>query len=196
MCGRYLFLFGNDYEYNAIIREAARNDPNAANFVSGQVAPSAYAPVLFAQDKQIKAKFLTWGYPGFEGKKLIINARRESAAQKPMFRAAIDFGRCAIPSSGFFEWQKNTGKQYLFEMPGQPILYMAGLYASFDGTERFVILTGQANDSVAMIHNRMPLVLTEQNYKAWVTDPAYAKQALSAPLPMLSCSAYSLSLLE
>ena len=196
MCGRYLFLFDNDHEYYETIREAAGNDPNAAGFADGQVAPSNYAPVLYAQDNQIKAKFLTWGYPGFEGKRLIINARRESAAQKPMFRTSLDFGRCAIPSSGFFEWQKSTGKQYLFEMPGQSILYMAGLYASFDGVERFVILTGQANDSVAMIHDRMPLVLTEQTYKSWLTDPTFAKQTLSAPLPMLSRSAYSLSLLD
>ena len=105
------------------------------------------------------ARQMQWGFPGFQGKGLLINARAEAILDKKTFRESVLHRRCVIPARHFYEWSKNKEK-YTFQSPKQDdTLFMAGCYQIYNGQNRFVILTTQANASVAPVHERMPLLL-------------------------------------
>lgn len=117
-------------------------------------------------------------------KSLIINARAETAAEKLMFRESVASGRCAVPSSGFIEWDRQKRK-YLFSLPGEGALYMAGLYSVRDGKPSYVILTTDANGSMREVHHRMSLVLQKKQVASWLTEPEAADGFLRMTPPML-----------
>lgn len=107
----------------------------------------------------------------------MINARSETAAEKPSFRSAFKRRRCLIPASGFYEWQAvNGGKQPMYIHPAEgDLMSLAGLWEywqSPDGSEleTCTILTTSPNDLMAPIHNRMPVVLEPDDYTTWL-DP-------------------------
>jgi len=112
---------------------------------------------------------MVWGYPNFRGKGVIINARSETAQEKKLFGAALKRRRCVIPSTGFYEWDAEK-KKYLFNMPDSPMLYMAGIYDQFDGENRFVILTTEAEGAMAEIHKRMPVIIPKNRIRDWLCD--------------------------
>jgi putative SOS response-associated peptidase YedK len=147
------------------------DDPLLEKMKTGEIFPTNVAPVLLAQgDSDIIApRLIAWGFPNFRNKGVIINARAETAREKRLFASSVERRRCVIPSTGFFEWDKNKHK-YLFNKPDSSMLYMAGLYNSFDSKNCFVILTTEANASVADIHNRMPVVLSNTNINNWLFD--------------------------
>lgn len=107
----------------------------------------------------------------------LINARSESARDKPSFRAAFRNGRCLIPTDGFYEWVSVDGaKQPFFVRRRDDRLFaFAGLWDRWTGGEGPVdsctILTTGANELVAPLHDRMPVVLPVDAYEAWL-DPA------------------------
>ena len=105
----------------------------------------------------------------------MINARAESVPEKPAFRAAFKRRRCIIPSSGFYEWkQVEKGKEPYFILPADEGLFaLAGLWEIWTGpdggeVQSCTILTTEANDLMAPIHNRMPLILEEGDWSAWL----------------------------
>ena len=106
----------------------------------------------------------------------MINARSETVADKPSFRAAYKARRCLIPSNGFFEWQKlgKTGKQpWLMAVKDTPLFAFAGLWETWaapDGQEitSCTILTTTAADSIEFIHHRMPVILKPEDYSDWL----------------------------
>jgi putative SOS response-associated peptidase YedK len=107
----------------------------------------------------------------------LINARSETVADKPSFRAAFKRRRCLIPATGFYEWQKtSTGKQPIFiHGAKEQLLGLAGLWEiwhSSDGSvvESCTILTTEPNELLAPIHNRMPVIVAPQDYSMWL-DP-------------------------
>jgi putative SOS response-associated peptidase YedK len=132
-------------------------------------------------------ELISWGFPNFKNKGVIINARAETAQEKPMFRESLLMRRCAVPSTGFFEWKHDASKQkYLFRLPQETMLYMAGFYnqvADSSGipVPAFVILTTAANDSVSPLHNRMPLILDKETSEKWLYDRDAALQILLRP---------------
>lgn len=94
------------------------------------------------------ARQMQWGFPRFQGKGLLINARVEAILDKKTFRDSVLHRRCVIPAHHFYEWCKNKEK-YTFQSPKQDAtLFMAGCYQIYNGQNRFVILTTQANASV------------------------------------------------
>ena len=182
MCGRYTLFTDKlddlDYIFSKI------DDPKKEKMKTGEIFPSNIAPVLLCETNEMKPQLMIWGFPGFKNKQLIINARAETASEKPMFRAAMQSRRCVIPSTGFFEWDSEKRK-FLFNMPDSNILYMAGLYSIFDDENRFVILTKAANDSISRIHNRMPVVLEPIHIRNWLADRDSAQSILSNEGPKL-----------
>ena len=156
MCGRYQFTAEQCAEILQIIQEVARRHGTGA-WTPGEIRPTATAPVLISSvEEGIHPELQSWGYkmPG----NLVINARAETAADKPMFRTSVASQRCVIPSTGFYEWDAQKRK-YRFNLPGENALYMAGLYAVRDGKPCYCILTTAANESMREVHHRMPLVL-------------------------------------
>jgi putative SOS response-associated peptidase YedK len=118
----------------------------------------------------------------------LINARAETASQKPSFRTAFRRHRCLIPANGFYEWQRlERGKQpfYIRMHDGRPFAF-AGLWDRWENPDKGVIetctiLTTAANAVLAPIHDRMPVILPPAEYARWL-DPALQDQDLLTPL--------------
>lgn len=129
-------------------------------------------------------QILQWGFPGFDKGKLLINARAESVKDRPTFRESFAQGRCVLPAAGFYEWDKSKEK-VTFTVSDRPILYLAGIWRPYGPEQRFVILTREANASMAPVHDRMPLILTKEEVEPWVGERAGAERLLTKELPML-----------
>ena len=103
--------------------------------------------------------------------------------EKPMFRDCMVSRRCIVPSTGFYEWDEKKRK-YFIRRPGTKALYMAGVYSFFqDKLSNFVILTTNANESMQVIHDRMPILLPKEELEDWLFDDAYAKKLLTKTMP-------------
>ena len=129
-------------------------------------------------------QILQWGFPGFDKGKLLINARAESVKDRPTFSRSFEQGRCVLPAAGFYEWDRSKEK-VTFTVPDRPILYLAGIWRPYGPEKRFVILTREANASMAPVHDRMPLILTREEVAPWVGERAEAERLLVKELPML-----------
>ncbi len=193
MCGRYQAAWDMDRPELERICGVIRNKYPAEPLKSGEICPGDRAPVLVREDGpeegKAGARLMRWGYPAFG--KTVINARAETAAEKPLFRASLRLRRCVIISTGFYEWthggEKGKGKiKYLFRLPDAPVLYMAGFYELREGEERYVILTAAANESVAEVHDRMPVIVAQNEILPWLHDGAFSLRLLSRPGPRLS----------
>jgi putative SOS response-associated peptidase YedK len=137
----------------------------------------------------------------------MINARAETVATMPAFRDAFRERRCIIPASGFYEWKKSgTAKQpYAIVPEGDPLFAFAGLWenwrvrAAADSAEWIrtcTIITGEPNELVAPIHNRMPVILDKSDWAKWSGEYPADKDALLALLKPLSAErmrAYAIS---
>lgn len=108
-----------------------------------------------------------------------INARLESAQEKPAFRKALRRRRCLVPADGFYEWKSEGGRKlpHHLALPGRALFAMAGLHETWqDGEGRILrsvaVLTMEASGPVAAIHGRMPVILAPEAYAAWL-DPSW-----------------------
>lgn len=185
MCGRYtLFSEADNPELLGIIREIERKyGPGAVS--AGEVFPSGRAPILIAAEGRTCPELGTWGFPRPGTGGLVINARAETAAEKRMFSESLLRRRCAVPCAGFYEWDAAKTK-YLFRLPQEPCLYLAGLYGEFGGVRRYVVLTTAANAPVRDVHTRMPVILPRDAREAWMHDAAAARAWLGADMPLLA----------
>ena len=114
----------------------------------------------------------------------MINARSETAAEKPLFRKPLLASRCVVPTTGFYEW--NTAKEkFLFQYADSTVVYLAGLWEIFEGQRRYTILTTSPNQAVRAVHNRMPVLLSHDCVRAWLTDADAAIEMLRAEPPEL-----------
>ena len=174
MCGRYYVDDETAREIEKLVRDLDRRLKMER---TGDVFPSQNAMILKGEGNHLAAEQMRWGFPGFEKGKLLINARAETALERPTFRESVQDRRCIIPARGFYEWNKSKEK-FTFERKETPVLFMAGCYNRYEGQERFVILTTDANSSVAPVHNRMPLILEPEELKDWVLDEQVAESLL------------------
>ena len=111
---------------------------------------------------------------------LLINARAETIAQKPAFQNAFRKQRCLIPADGFYEWKKDVEGERTTKIKhwisiNNKLFYMAGLYWFFKDKQdesilcpAFTILTTVANTKMQAIHNRMPVIISEENIQKWL----------------------------
>lgn len=125
---------------------------------------------------------LRWGLIPFWAKDRalgaqLINARAETVAAKPSFRAAFKTRRCLIPADGFYEWKKLDGgkkqPQYITLADQRPFCF-AGLWESWsdkatrETVESCTIITTTANERLAPLHDRMPVILDRADYQPWL----------------------------
>lgn len=188
MCGRYQFTAVESESVRRILR-AVEQQYGAGAWQPGEVFPSAPAPVLIQTESGAAVRLALWGFPGGQ-RGLIINARAETAEQRPMFRGLVSTGRCVVPTSGFYEWDAARHK-YLFRLPGSEVVYLAGLWEQTEEESHFTILTTAPNASVADVHDRMPLVLPPEAVRPWLSDQAAARRLLHAEPPLLHSAAES-----
>jgi len=185
MCGRYVLFSDTEMQDIRDIINEVQKKVNG-EIKTGEIFPTNKAPVLIKEQGIIMPEAVKWGFPGFKGKGVIINARSESAMEKPMFHKSLEEKRCVIPSTGFFEWSHSGPKdKYQFNLPGSGALYMAGLYNDYGGERRFAILTTDANASMEEIHNRMPVVLSSDEIEQWMKDYQGALDIIQSSRPIL-----------
>lgn len=182
VCGRYLFFPDKSNEIQQIFDLA--NEGFSDSIKTGEIFPSELVPVILPDDQnKIQIKRMTWGFPGFKGSQLIINARTETVAEKKMFSKAYKTTRCVFPTSGFFEWNKSKEK-FLFTFEKDPV-YICGFYKEYNDGLRSVIMTKEADSSVAPVHNRMPLIVSKKNIKQYLTSQDFSDNLIHLPTPKL-----------
>lgn len=177
MCGRYA-LYGPVARLEVAF--GARFDEQAFT-PRFNAAPLQWLPVIRARpDGARVAEAMRWGLvPGWAKDEAVaahlINARVETLAEKPSFRAALRHRRCVVPVNGFYEWAAwPEGKQpfYVHAANDAP-LGLAGLWerwtrpADGETLETFTIVTTTASEAVRPLHDRMPLILPPEEYGAW-----------------------------
>ena len=128
---------------------------------------------------------LRWGLKLQGDSRLLINARCETATQKPAFRHAMHQGRCIVSAKAFYEWDAKKHR-HAFTSPQGDTLYMAGLYMmTDDGEERFVILTQPAQNGAENVHPRMPCLLPSSEYRyLWLHNDDVAAELMQEYVPL------------
>ncbi|MGD9714048.1 MAG: SOS response-associated peptidase [Thermomicrobiales bacterium] len=195
MCGRYVLNAPEDLSERFQLRQVTISLPHSWN-----VAPSNELPVIVEnKEGEREARSMTWGltprWAREGGKKTLapINARAETLVEKPMFRNLIKNRRCLVPANGFYEW-KNMGdhkQPYYVTVPNDPLFAFAGLYDAWkdendEVVASYTIVTTSANELMRSLHERMPVILHQDDEEEWldrsVTDPAQL-QRLLGPYP-------------
>lgn len=184
MCGRYSLAPEESAEIARIVREV-QGKFGADSIRTGEIRPTNPAPVLVPDGpSSLAPRPVGWGFPRFDGKGVVINARAETALDKPMFRKPLLERRCVIPTTGFYEWDREKRK-YLFRLPDSSALYLAGFWNSFREEDRFIILTTAPNDTIINVHDRMPVLLPPAEVELWLRDTAWASEKITARQPDL-----------
>lgn len=145
------------------------------------LAPTQVCPVVFNDvSGKRTVEIMRWGLiPSWsKDEKLgakMINARYETAAEKPSFRRALKKRRCVVPANGFFEWKKNGNEKqpYFIHRPDSELLAMAGLWEQWQGVggniTSFTILTRPAQGKVTELHHRMPVCVPLKDLDPWLS---------------------------
>lgn len=145
------------------------------------VAPTQPVAVITNEDAS-ELTYHRWGLVPSWAKDItignkLINARAETAHEKPSFRAAFKRRRCLIPTSGFYEWQKMGGAKaphYIY-LENEPAFAFAGLWEVWyspegDQLRTCTILTTSANEMMSSLHDRMPVILKPEDYALWLSS--------------------------
>jgi putative SOS response-associated peptidase YedK len=184
MCGRYVLFEDNMEKLSA--RFDAENQLEKWE-PSYNIAPTTLNPVVTSHSPN-KIQLMKWGLiPKWAKEEKIgykmINARSETAAEKPSFREAFKFRRCLIPANGFYEWKRN-GKEktpYYIHSTKHKLFAFAGLYEIWNNPngsviQSYTILTQAAVGKIKDIHDRMPIILEQEEETEWLnadsTEPA------------------------
>ncbi|MBT5415836.1 MAG: SOS response-associated peptidase, partial [Rhodospirillaceae bacterium] len=190
MCGRYSLTTPPE-----ALRGLLDFDGPTPNLAARyNIAPRQAVPVVRCEGTgERHLVMLRWGLVPYWAKDegigdRLINARSETAAEKPSFRRAMETRRCLIPVDGFYEW-KAAGKlkqPYRIELDGRRPFAFAGLWERWEkgaggSLETCAILTTEANDRLRAIHHRMPVILDPAAYGAWLDVEARDPRAV-APL--------------
>ena len=181
MCGRFT-LTRKDFRQLAAELGAEFEEPVATLYRPRyNIAPTDQHWILRNKNEERQLLPAKWGLvnswaPDMKGAARQINAKSETAHKSPAFREAFESRRAAIPADGFYEWAgaKEARRPYWFHAPDNGLLLLAGLYESWrdpetdEWTRTFTILTTDANDVVAPVHDRMPVVLPPDGVDDWI----------------------------
>ena len=173
------------------------------------IAPAQPVAVVRPEGKFRDLSLMRWGLiPSWSKDEKIgarlINARAETVAEKPSFRDAFKKRRCLIPADGFYEWKQLDGKvkqPFFIGLRKDDPFAFAGLWEHWTGpngtaVESCTIITTDANERLAELHNRMPVILHEDDYDRWL-DPQNKQleelQSLLVPYPAAEMRTYPVS---
>jgi len=190
MCGRYMIT--SPFEAMANLFEATLTElgPDAPR---PNVSPTQSVPVVVSREDGRLIAPMRWGflphwYRTMSGGPLLINARAETIAEKPAFRAAARERRCLIPADGFYEWQGEKGAKTPWVMRARDgrLFAFAGVWQEWGRGEggpvaSCAIVTCAANELLAPIHHRMPVVLAADDFGLWLGEAGPGAAALMRP---------------
>lgn len=204
MCGRFSLVAAIEELAEAFSASEPPPDPEARF----NIAPSQ-GLLAVVTDSERRFVRLRWGLiPSWAKEPSIgarlINARAETVAEKPSFRAAFKARRCLIPATGFYEWQRReAGKKqpYYMRLQNTRPFALAGLWERWTSPEGEVIdsctiLTTSANTLLEPIHDRMPVILEPRDYELWLDPDTRSPDRLIPllkPYPPDQMSAYQVS---
>jgi putative SOS response-associated peptidase YedK len=203
MCGRYTLTT----PVEKLAEEFGFDNSSIELPPNYNVAPTQGVAAVLEEDGQRHLEVLRWGLipPWADDPQVgsrMINARAETAPEKPSFRRAFRERRCLIPADGFYEWKRmNGGKQpyYIHMKEGRPFAF-AGLWESWkdDGGPEIrscTILTTKPNALAGEIHDRMPVILPTGSYDVWLDRESDRDElyGLLAPYPEDEMEAYPVS---
>lgn len=207
MCGRFT-LTVDPAEFQDKFGNFTFPKPFAPRF---NIAPTQ--PVLAVPNNdKFKADFFVWGLIPMWAKdpsigNRLINARGETVAEKPSFRGSLKYKRCLIFADGFYEWKAQPGKKtktpFYIHMKDRKPFAFAGLWDTWNSSDGSLIrsctlITTEPNELMAMIHDRMPVILHPRDYAKWLEPSAQTpEQALPLikPYPAEEMDAYPVSAL-
>ena len=171
------------------------------------IAPTQDVPVITNEGARLIER-MRWGLVPHWTKELaagkpLINARGETVAEKPSFRTPFKRHRCLVPASGFYEWQRKGSKKvpYFIQLSDERQMCFAGLWDTWDAEDgtvlhSFTIITTFANELVKPIHDRMPVILREEDEAEWLNvdqhEPKRLKPLL-VPYPEEEMEAHTVS---
>jgi putative SOS response-associated peptidase YedK len=197
VCGRYSLAGPNP----ARLRERFQLGEDVPVRRRYNVAPGDdILAVTTSREGARRPDILRWGLVPFWAKDVkvgykMINARAETVAEKPAFKDALERRRCLIIADGFYEWQARAGQKrkqpyWIARADGEPFAF-AGLWATWHAPDESVlrsctIVTTAANDALAPIHDRMPVMLpSAAEEQLWLdaATPAPLVQELMAAMP-------------
>ncbi len=175
------------------------------------IAPTQ--PVLAVPNNdKFKADFFVWGLIPMWAKdptigNRLINARGETVAEKPSFRGSLKYKRCLIFADGFYEWKAQPGRKtktpFFIHMKDRKPFAFAGLWDTWNSSDGSLIrsctlITTEPNELMAMIHDRMPVILHPRDYAKWLEPSAQTPDRvlpLIKPFPADVMDAYPVSTL-
>ena len=173
MCGRY--YISPDGEIRCFIEEANRRQ----QFIMGQstVGPGEIYPAYFVpslakgRNGNICSFPMKWGYRIYND--FGINARIETAKNKKLFAESWYMRRCVLPCDNYYEWQIHgveRAVKYSIRPAKKGVVYLAGLYRYEPDMKlpKFVVLTKAPAKEICFIHDRMPVIFDESNYRDWL----------------------------
>ena len=190
MCGRYVFTSTAEAMLKLFGLSLDQPPPDRFN-----VAPGQFALTVRAAAGEMSPAHARWGLVPHWAKDpaiayRMINARSETAAEKPAFREALCQRRCLIPASAFYEWQgeKPPKQPYAIYADDREPFAFAGLWERWGDPakplETFTILTRTADPAIAWLHERQPVVLARSRFEDWLGGPtADATALLHEPTP-------------
>lgn len=157
------------------------------------VCPTNPVAVVTSDGGARRLRPMRWGfiphwYDSPSDGPLLINARAETLAEKPAFRAAARERRCLVPADGFYEWSRaEDGRRlpwYVYRGDGAPITF-AGIWQDWESDEArlttVAIITTQANRAISAIHHRMPVSLEQRDWPLWLGEEGKGAAALMHP---------------
>jgi putative SOS response-associated peptidase YedK len=188
MCGRFTSTATPEElmrRFGVIITENLRPRWN--------VAPSQSATVIIRDGLHTEAISAKWGlrHAG-SNKSMLINARMETANEKPTFSGAFLHSRCIVVASGWYEWSAPKTPWHIQLRDGE-VMAMAGLLFRGESQSRFVIVTSAADGELAEIHHRQPLVLGAGDEENWLNGTADQASALCKVTPASRFNWYRVS---
>jgi len=192
MCGRFAQVIKHE-QLKKLLDELDIKNRDEQLEMNYNVAPTqAVSAIINKAGANIVSHF-RWGLiPSWTAeapKYQLINVRSESILEKPSFKSGLMRRRCLIPMNGFYEWRKPDKQPFFIHGKDSDLLYVAGIYDTWTGADgsyvpSLAIITTAANETMGILHDRMPVLLTHLDFATWLnqsfSDP-YSLKALLSP---------------
>lgn len=197
MCGRY-YIDDSLEGFEELIDELNRTrraDAPEISIKTGEICPTDIAPVIArSRAQRVRPFLMQWGFGGLgQSRRPVINARCETALEKPMFRDAMLKRRCLVPATHYFEWQAQgkTRVKHVIKADA-PLMYMAGIYRLEPDKPlaAFTILTREADAGIAHVHHRMPVLLPAEQAQEWLSPTADVHALLDTARGVVAVNAF------
>ncbi len=181
MCGAYGFLGTSGFKssINIRLRFDLENNPQTQDMFN--IRPTMKSLVI-TRNSPNTGRLLPFGIKAvWSESQMLINAKSETVSQLRTFKTMFKDGRCLVPASFFFEWQKQEDlkQPFCIKVKGTDVFSMAGLY----NNEGFVIITTTPNELMQPIHNRMPVILSKEDEDVWLNPDSEESHLINLFVP-------------